>query len=128
MTRKNNIVDSLNKLTEKDVYGKILMLLYELKNDEKYSTLSSLIWALDKDNLLNFLTIFEGVELKVPRIYDLKLLVAGLQVYQAVHFENKNLEDALNDVTTSEISKDDLQATYFRICNTQVVSEVDNNV
>ena len=118
MTRKNNIVDSLNKLTEKDVYGKILMLLYELKNDEKYSTLSSLIWALDKDNLLNFLTIFEGVELKVPRIYDLKVLVAGLQVFQAVQFESKDLDEALNDVATSDISKDSIRETYFRIYNT----------
>ena len=117
MIRKSNIVESLNKMKEEDVYGIILMLLYKLKDDEKYSTLSSLIWALDKENLLNFLTIFEGVELKVPRIKDLKLLVAALQVYQLTKFESKELEDALKDVLTSEISYNELKDTYFQISN-----------
>ena len=117
MTRsRNNIVDSLNKLKEKDVYGKILAILYQLKKSEKYSTLSSLIWALDKDNLLNFLTIFEGVEMKVPRIYDLKLIVGALQVYQLTQFESKELDVALKEVMTSELSYEDLKNTYFDVC------------
>lgn len=115
--KKNNIIDSFNKLSEQDVYGKILMILYKMKDDEKYSTLSSLIWALDKENLLNFLTIFEGVEIKVPKIYELKLIVGGLQVFQLTQFENKELDDALKEVMTSELSYDDLKDTYFRICH-----------
>ena len=115
MTRKNNIVDSLNKLKERDIYSKILMILYKLKDDDKYSTLSSLVWALDKENLLAFLTIFEGVELKVPKITDLKLIVGALQVYQLVQFESKDLNDALKDVLTSEMSLEDLKDAYFRI-------------
>lgn len=116
MTKKNNIVDSLNKLSVEDVYGKLLMLVYKLKEDEKYSTLSSLIWALDRENLLNFLTIFEGVELKVPKIYDLKLIVGGLQIYQLVKFEHKELDDAIREIMTEELSYQDLKDTYFRIC------------
>ena len=115
MTRKSNIVDSLNKMKEEDVYSKILMLLYKLKDDEKYSTLSSLIWALDKENLLNFLTIFEGVELKVPKLKDLKLIVAALQVYQLTQFESVELEDALKDVMTSEYTYNELKDAYFGI-------------
>lgn len=121
MARRNNIVDSLNKLKEEDVYGKILMILYKLKDDEKYSTLSSLIWALDKDNLLNFLTIFEGVEMKVPKIQDLKLIVGALQVYQLTQMESKELDIALKEVMTSELSYDALKETYFRVC--RILSE-----
>jgi len=126
MTRKNNIVDSLNKLKEEDVYGKLLMILYKLKDDEKYSTLSSLIWALDKNSLLNFLTIFEGVELKVPKISDLKLIVGALQVYQLVQLESKELETSIDDVLTSEMSRSELKDTYFRVC--RVVNEDMTNV
>ena len=126
MTRRNNIVDSLNKLKEKDIYGKILMILYKLKDDDKYSTLSSLIWALDKENLLSFLTIFEGVELKVPRITDLKLIVGALQVYQLVQFESRDLNDALKEVSTSEMPLSELKDAYFRI--NSIVSEDLNNV
>lgn len=126
MTRKNNILDSLNKLKEKDVYSKLLMILYRLKDDEKYSTLSYLIWALDKDSLLNFLTIFEGVELKVPKIYDLKLIVCALQVYQLVQLESKELDESINEVATNEISIEDLKDAYFRICS--IVEEVMTNV
>ena len=122
MTRKNNIVDSLNKLKEKDVYSKLLLILYRLKDDEKYSTLSSLIWALDKDNLLNFLTIFEGVEIKVPRISDLKMIVCALQVYQLVQLESKDLNESIDEVATNEISKDELKTLYFRILS--VVNDV----
>ena len=125
MTRKNNILASLNKLREEDVYGKILMLLYRLKDDAKYSTLSSLIWALDKDNLLNFLAIFEGVELKVPRIIDLKLIVGALQVYQLVHFESKQLDDALKEVMTNEFTVDELKDTYYRIASILIEDEKD---
>jgi len=125
MTKRNNIVDSLNKLKEEDVYGKILMILYKLKDDEKYSTLSSLIWALDKNNLLNFLTIFEGIELKVPKINDLKTIVGALQVYQLVQFEAKDLDTALREVMTKELSQEELKDTYFRVCH--ILSE-DNNV
>lgn len=117
MTKRNNIVDSLNKLKEEDVYGKILMILYKLKDDEKYSTLSSLIWALDKNNLLNFLTIFEGIELKVPKLNDLKTIVGALQVYQLVQFEAKDLDTALKEVMTKELSQDELKDTYFRVCH-----------
>ena len=117
MIRKSNIVDSLNKMREEDAYGKILMILYKLKGNEKYSTLSSLIWALDKENLLNFLTIFEGVELKVPKIKDLKLVVAGLQVYQLIVFESKTLDEAIKEVMTSELSYDEIRETYISIGN-----------
>ena len=114
MSRKNNILDSLNKLQEKDVYSMLLYVLYKLKDDERYSTLSSLMWALDKDSLLNFLTIFEGVEMKVPRIVDLKMVVASLQVYQLVNMEHKSLEDALEEVKSEEIDADELKENYLK--------------
>ena len=115
MSRKNNILDSLNKLQEKDVYSMLLYVLYKLKDDDKYSTLSSLMWALDKDSLLNFLTIFEGVEMKVPRIVDMKMVVASLQVYQLVNMEHKSLESAIDEVRSDEIDIDELKESYMRI-------------
>lgn len=114
MSRKNNILDSLNKLQEKDVYSMLLYVLYRLKEDDRYSTLSSLMWALDKESLLNFLTIFEGVEMKVPRIVDLKMVVASLQVYQLVNMEHKSLEDALDEVKSEEIDIDELKESYLK--------------
>lgn len=117
MIRKSNIVESLNKLKEEDVYSKLLLILYKLKDDEKYSALSTLIWALDKQNLLNFLTIFEGVTLKVPSIADLKLITGALQVYQLTQFESKELDEALDDVATRELNKDELKETYFKVCD-----------
>lgn len=115
MSRKNNILASLNKLQEKDVYSLLLYVLYKLKDDDKYSTLSQLMWVLDKESLFNFLRIFEGVELKVPRLVDLKCIVACLQLYQLVNLEQKTFEEALIELDNKEFSEEELKKNYMKI-------------
>lgn len=115
MSRKNNILASLRKLKEKDVYSLLLYLLYRLKDDEKYSTVSMLTWALDHDSLLNFLTLFSGVDMKVPSIDDLKVVVLALQLYQMVALDGGDLEESLADICTGEVPAEAVRDAYFRI-------------
>lgn len=114
--RKNNIVDSLNKLKEQDIYSILLHCLYKLKDDAKYSTLSSLMWALDKENLFNLLTLFGGIEIRVPTVSELKQVIFSLQVYQVVDVDKTyTVEDAIEELDFENISKDTIRSTYFEL-------------
>ena len=113
---KSNILKSLNKLEEKDVYSLILYILYRLKDSSEYSTLSELVYTLDAENLLRFITVFQGVTLKVPTIYELKNIVYGLQVYSDVELENKEVASSIRDNYTGEVSKADMLEAYQNIC------------
>lgn len=115
--RKNNMLDSLNKLKEKDIYSTMLYCLYKLNNDDKYSTISSLMWVLDKENLFNFLTIFGGVEMRVPTIYEMRVVAYALLVYQYIDIDNtcNTTEDALNNINIDNVSRNEIIDAYFSL-------------
>lgn len=112
---KNNMRDSLNKMSEKDIYTLLLYLVYRLSEDEEYSTLSYLIWALDKENLLNFLRMFENTTIKVPSIADLKSLTTALDVYRRVDINEEDLSSVLEDTLTEDFTKETLMELYRKI-------------
>ena len=48
---KSNIQASLDNLNMVDIYSMMLFALYKLNNVPEYSTLSELVYILDKDSL-----------------------------------------------------------------------------
>ena len=115
--KKNNILDSLNSLKEKDIYSTLLYCLYKLNKSEKYSTISSLMWALDKDSLLNLLTLFGGVEMKIPTIYDMRVVAYSLLLYQFLDLNKdcESIEDAVAKVNILDVSKEDVVSAYLEL-------------
>ena len=116
MRKKSYLTSVLEKLSEKDIYSLMLFVTYKLKDDKKYSTLSELVYTLDKKSLLNFLSVFGGLTITIPKINDLKLVTNGLLIYQLVNLENIDLDVAIKEVNRGEFSEEELKNTYLTIC------------
>lgn len=118
----SNIDENIKNLTSNDIYSLILFALYKLKDVPEYSTLSSLAYVLDKENLEKFLKYFGGMTISVPHMRDLKLAANCLLLYQMVNIEGNDFNKALsslnigNDYNLIEIKK-----MYFSLC--KVISE-----
>lgn len=115
--KKSYLIKSLEQLNEKDVYSLLLFVLYKLKDDKTYSTLSELVYLLDKDSLFNLLSVFGGLTITIPKTSDLKMIVAGLLVYQLVNIEGKDLTTSIKEVKTGEYTETELREVYFKICD-----------
>ena len=79
-----SIKTNVQKLREKDLYSLIMYAIYKCTGEPRYSTLSELIYTLDRESLLKFCAVFGGTTIKVPTIDELKIFANGLLVYDLV--------------------------------------------
>lgn len=114
---KNNIRTSLDSLNVTDVYSLMLFALYKMSDIPEYSTLSELVYTMNRESLLNFLECFGGTTIRVPTIYELKLMVNALMLYQTVNIDHVSLEDAIKYIDESEnLSVNDILKVYKDMC------------
>lgn len=92
---KQQIISDINKFKEEDIYSAMLYALYKLSNDKTYSTLSELIYILDKDNFLKLCSVLGGCTITIPTLEQLGNLTRALLVYQYT-MENKSFIEACN--------------------------------
>lgn len=116
MPVKSNIAKGLDALNAKDVYSMMMQALYLLKDDPKYSTLSELVYTLDKESLLNFLSVFEGLTIKVPRMSELRDVANGLLLYSLANIEELPYDAAVAEVMKPGMDKSRLDECYNAIC------------
>ena len=109
---KSNIVKSLEELEKPDIYSLLLFSIYKLYDDPQYSTLSELVYTLDKSNLFNFLSMYGGMTIKVPTLQELQMMLDALLLYQYIHFENMESKDALKQFSSITYSQKDLVERY----------------
>ena len=121
--KKSNLIKTLEEMNEKDVYSLLLFVLYKLKDDKKYSTLSELVYILNKESLFNLLSVFGGLTITIPKTKDLKLIVAGLLIYQLVNLDGRDLMTSVKEVNTGEYTEAELKEVYLKIC--EVVKDYD---
>ena len=114
---KNNIQSSLEALSSTDVYSLIMFALYKMKDITEYSTLSELVYLLDKDSLFNLLECFGGTTIRIPTVKELKVVVNALLLHQLVNIEMKSMQDAFEMLDTKEFHYNDILETYEKICS-----------
>lgn len=115
---KSNIVKGLNELSEKDVYSMLLFSLYKLKDDPQYAVLSELIYLVDKDSLMRLLSVMEGITIKIPKVNELKTLVAAMELYQLVNMQGVDFRIGMKEVKTDELYEGEIKQAYISICKT----------
>lgn len=115
--KNNQIKQSLNELSYTDIYSLILFAIYKLDDDPKYSTLSELVYTMDKDSLFNFLECFGGLTIKVPTVKELMVVINALLLYQDVNVEGVPFNDAIKNVNLKEYHLKDIKDAYEKICN-----------
>ena len=103
------IKDSVESLKETDIYSLMLFSLYKMRDIPEYSTLSELVYILDKKNLLNFLECFGGMTITIPTQNELKIIINALLLYQLVDVENKDYNKSLNSLDVKAFNKKDIE-------------------
>ncbi len=120
---KSELIKSLEELNKEDLYSLMLFALYKLKDTPEYSTLSELVYILDKESLFNFLNFYGGLTITIPTMYDLKKMIYALMLYQQVNIEGNDLQSTLRKINVEEVTIKDLKEAYYKVC--EVVSNYD---
>lgn len=120
---KSNIVKELNNLSAKDIYSMTLFALYKLKDNPRYSTLSELVYVMDKESLFNFLSVFEGLTIKVPSLSELQEVVYGLLLFTKVNIQGIPYDEAFSQVCKPPLTREALKDSYETVCSVIDTSE-----
>lgn len=107
----------LTTLKERDLYSLSLFCLYKLIGTKEYSSLSELVYVLDKENLLNLCEFFGGQTIYIPTPDELETLTYSLLLYHYVKVEHMEYTAALK--LTGHESKDlrAVKASYAKLCD-----------
>lgn len=114
--KKSEILETLNKLNTTDVYSMLLFVLYKLKDNPQYSTLSELCYVLDNDNLSKFLAYFGGTTIQVPKLYEFRAVIQAMMLYDYVNLKNGDLQEGISVVCDKEFKQDFIMDLYLKIC------------
>lgn len=105
----------LDKLKTKDVYSLILFILYKIKDNDKYSTLSELAYIVDKESLLNICQYFGGLTITIPTIDEFEDILNVLLLYQKVDVEGRDLDKTLDDFGIRRRNKENMITLYQQV-------------
>ena len=114
MTRLKN---ELTTLKNQDVYSLLLFVLFKLKDLREYSTLSELIYILDKDGFLKLCEYFGGLTIKIPTIEELEKLVNVLLLYKYINIDNIEQEEAEKLLKCSAKELKYIRENYLQVVN-----------
>ena len=109
------IRDELKNLQSSDIYSLMLFALYRLRNVPEYSSLSELIYILDKDSLLKLCEYYGGLTIKIPSIEELESIVYSLILYEYIDVEHMTYDNALKKIgyKTNDLRK--IKSDYLKI-------------
>ena len=113
---ESNIVKGLNEMNEQDIYSMMLFALFKLSNNPKYSTLSELVYLVDKESLFRLISVFQGITITIPKLSELKTLVAALELYQTVNLEGNDFKSSLKALKNEDIFEGEIKNNYFALC------------
>ena len=109
--------EELKAMGQKDIYSLVLFALYNLKDVPEYSTLSELVYVLDRENLMKLLDYFGGTEIKIPTKRELQVVINALLIYQSVKVEKTSLAFALSKLTDiDKVQLREIKLLYNKLC------------
>lgn len=107
--------NDFEKLKYDDIWNIILYAIYKMTADPKYSTISELIYTLDKENFNNFCSTFGGLTIKVPTQQEKELMINALTAYQLINFEHKTFNEVYLELELSRFQKNEFIKAYNTI-------------
>ena len=111
-----NTNKELNNLKSTNIYSLMLFAMYKLINIPEYSTLSELVYILNKDDFLNLCEYFGGTTIKIPTIHELKSLTYALLLYQYVNIDNIDYNEALKLIGHDSNELREVKTNYANLC------------
>lgn len=80
-------------LDREDSYYMMLLLLYTVTDDPKYSVLAELIYLLDRESFTNFFKYYEGQTIKIPTKEEMIDAFGMLQAFQLKYIDKMKWSD-----------------------------------
>lgn len=111
------IKEELAKLKDVDVYSLILFAMFKLRDVPEYSSLSEMVYILDKDNMLKLCEYFGGLTLKIPTIDELESLIYSLVLYQFVNIDGMEYDKAVKVIGHKSDKLRQIKKDYAKICD-----------
>ncbi len=111
------IKEELAKLKDVDVYSLVLFAMFKLRDVPEYSSLSELVYILDKDSLLKLCEYFGGLTLKIPTIDELESIIYSLVLYQFVNIDGIEYDEAVKIIGHKSTKLRQVKADYVKICD-----------
>lgn len=113
----SRIKEELSTLKETDIYSLLLFSLFKLRDIPEYSSLSELVYILDKDSLLKLCEYFGGMTLKIPTVYELESLVYTLVLYQYVNIDGIDYNEAIKLIGHKSSDLKRVKSDYRKLCS-----------
>lgn len=88
-------MEDLELLSKRDTYSIVTALLYLIKDEPKYSTLSELFYILDKENFTRLIQYYGGKEIRIPTITEINDMLKVLLLYQYYKVEEIEWTESL---------------------------------
>jgi len=105
----------LKKLKDDDIYSLILFILFKLRDIPEYSTLSELIYVLNKNEFLKLCEYFGGMTITIPTIDDLEHLLNMLTIYEMTTIDKISLDDAIKSLKLNKQKSEKIQKDYYKL-------------
>lgn len=121
------IVDS-----NEGVYSMALMLLYVLKDNDKFSDIAPLALMLDRDNFDKLIDYYGGMDIHIPTRDEVNSALKSLVYYQSKYLDGKSILESrkLSGVSTEELRQVNRKASairdYFDSINEDVFKNVES--
>ena len=96
------IKQNLDILKTQDIYSLLLFCLYKMTDNPKYSTLSELVYVLDRKNLLRLIEYYGGTTLTIPTKEELDTLLSALQLYKDVDMDGGVFEKCVKNIPSDK--------------------------
>lgn len=111
--KKNDLEKRIERiLNEEETFLLSLILLSHMHEDEKYKSISELIFLFDNyKGFKQFLKYYEGTTINVPSIKELKQALRLLALFQKVKIDKANFDKAYGDLRLKDL---DLSEEYCK--------------
>ena len=110
-----SIKSELSKLKTADTYSLLLFALYKFADIPEYSSLSELIYVLDKPNFLKLCEMFGGTTIKIPTIANIKMLSQALLLYQYIDIDGMDYKQAIELIDCASDERRQIKAAYAKL-------------
>lgn len=91
----SNMDINLNKFNKQDVISTTSSLLYLLRSQPQYSTVSELVYLLDYDNFIKLITYYGGTTIRIPTVDEIDEMLRVLLLYQYYYVNKLSWKESL---------------------------------
>ena len=104
-----------DSLRQQDIYSLMLFVLYKLKNNANYSTVSEVAYLLNKEDLLTLCEFYGGQTITIPTIAELECILNALLMFEKVDLRGESYNKVVSEFSFRDVDKQQLVNAYEAI-------------